>query len=51
MLINDVYFSTMLYQIWSGAEWNRGRVQYKSEDSALIALAKVYEDYNRDARR
>ncbi len=28
----------------------RARIQYNSEDSALIVLAKVYEDYNRDAR-
>lgn len=27
-----------------------GRIQYNSEDSALIVLAKVYEDCNRDAR-
>ena len=28
----------------------RARIQYNSEDSALIVLAKVYEDYNRNAR-
>lgn len=28
----------------------RARIQYNSEDSALIVLTKVYEDYNRDAR-
>ncbi len=28
----------------------RARIQYNSEDSALIVLAKVYEDYNQDAR-
>ena len=28
----------------------RARIQYNSEDSALIVLAKVYEDYNRGAR-
>lgn len=28
----------------------RTRIQYNSEDSALIVLAKVYEDYNRNAR-
>ena len=29
----------------------RARIQYNSEDSALIVLAKAYEDYNRNARR
>lgn len=28
----------------------RARIQYNSEDSAVIVLAKVYEDYNRAAR-
>ena len=28
----------------------RARIQYNSEDSALIVLTKVYEDYNRNAR-
>lgn len=28
----------------------RARIQYNSEDSALIVLAKVFEDYNRNAR-
>ena len=28
----------------------RVRIQYNSEDSALIVLAKVFEDYNRNAR-
>lgn len=28
----------------------KARMQYNSEDSALIVLAKVYEDHNRDAR-
>jgi len=28
----------------------RARIQYNSEDSALIVLTKVFEDYNRDAR-
>lgn len=28
----------------------RARIQYNSEDSAIIVLSKVYEDYNRDAR-
>ena len=28
----------------------RARIQYNSEDSALIVLAKVYEDYNCNAR-
>ena len=28
----------------------RVRIQYNSEDSALIVLAKLYEDYNRNAR-
>jgi len=28
----------------------RARIQYNSEDSALIVLAKLYEDYNRNAR-
>ena len=28
----------------------RARIQYNSEDSALIVLAKIYEDYNRNAR-
>ena len=33
-----------------GEEKDGARIQYNSEDSAPIVLAKVYEDYNRNAR-
>lgn len=47
----SIYTSNAAESLNSIAERKtRARIQYNSEDSAPIVLAKVYEDYDRDAR-